>query len=106
MQCLQPDFPFTTDQECVRDNWRPNTLLLVPLILRSDTLIRIFWQIACNAILAIISARVLRSLGSQRTAFCGISFLAGGEVLAGFSVHDVGGLFVTAGVIMYVRQFY
>lgn len=56
--------------------------------------------IACNALLAVISARVLRSLGSQHTAFCGISFLAAGEILAGFSVHNVGGLFVTAGFIM------
>lgn len=56
--------------------------------------------VACNAILAMISARVLRSLGSQRTALCGVSFLASGEILAGFSIHNIGALFVTAGVIL------
>lgn len=57
-------------------------------------------QVACNAILAITSARVLRTIGSKRTAFCGVSFLATGEILAGFSVNNVGALFVTAGVIL------
>ena len=56
--------------------------------------------IACNAILAISSARLLRSLGSRLTAFCGMGFFAAGELLASFSVHNVGGLFVTAGLIM------
>lgn len=56
--------------------------------------------IACNAVLAIISARVLRSLGSRATAFAGVSFLAGSEILSGFTVHNIGGLFVTAGVAM------
>lgn len=56
--------------------------------------------IACNAILAISSARVLRSLGSRRTAFCGMGFFVAGELLASFSVRNVGGLFVTAGLIM------
>ena len=56
--------------------------------------------VACNAILAILSARVLRSLGSRLTAVVGISFLAGGQILSSFAVHNVGDLFVTAGVIM------
>ena len=46
--------------------------------------------VACNAILAIISARILRSLGSRLTAFAGVSFLAGSEILSGFTVHNVG----------------
>ena len=56
--------------------------------------------VACNAILAILSARLLRSLGSRLTAAAGICFLAGGQILSGFSVNNLGGLFVTAGVIM------
>ena len=52
--------------------------------------------VACNAILAIVSARILRSIGSRLTAFCGIGFLAGGELLSGFSVHNIGGLFVSS----------
>lgn len=56
--------------------------------------------IACNAIFSVLSARVLRSLGSRRTAFLGIALLAGGEILAGFCTKNIGGLFVTEGVVM------
>ena len=52
--------------------------------------------IACIAILAMVSARIQRSIGSRLTAFCGIGFLAGGELLSSFSVHSVGGLFVSS----------
>lgn len=56
--------------------------------------------VACNAILAISSARVLRAIGSRRTAFAGITFLGGGQILSGFSVHNIGGLFFTSGIVM------
>ena len=56
--------------------------------------------VACNAIFSVLSARVLRSLGSRKTAFVGITFLAMGEILAGFSTKNIGGLFVTEGVVM------
>ena len=56
--------------------------------------------VACNAFLAILSARFLRGLGSRLTAILGISFVAGGEILSSFTTHNVGGLFVTAGVVL------
>ena len=52
------------------------------------------------SIFAIASARILQSLGSQRTAMLGVCFLAGGEILSGFTVNHIGGLFITAGVVM------
>lgn len=56
--------------------------------------------VASNSIFAMVSARVLQSFGSRMTAALGVCFLAGGEILSGFTVDHVGGLFVTAGVIM------
>lgn len=56
--------------------------------------------IAFIAILAVFSARVVRSLGARYTALLGITCLAGGELLSGFTTGNVGGLFVTAGVVM------
>lgn len=55
---------------------------------------------ACISLLAIVNARVIRLLGARNTALLGISLLALGEILSGFSTHNIGGLFFTAGVIM------
>ncbi|WPH00321.1 putative monocarboxylate transporter [Acrodontium crateriforme] len=55
--------------------------------------------IACNAFLAIISAKVLRSIGSRNTALLGILFLASGEIFSSWSVENVGGLFALTGVV-------
>ncbi|MCJ1396541.1 hypothetical protein MMC18_009432 [Xylographa bjoerkii] len=55
---------------------------------------------ACISALALVNARVIRLLGARNTALLGICFLALGEILSGFSTHNIGGLFVTAGVIM------
>lgn len=54
---------------------------------------------ACIAFLALINARVIQLLGARRTAFLGISMLSLGEILSGFCTHQIGGLFVTAGVV-------
>lgn len=54
---------------------------------------------ACIAFLALVNARVIRLLGARGTALLGISMLALGEILSGFLTHNVGGLFVTAGVV-------
>jgi hypothetical protein len=56
--------------------------------------------VAFNAILALVSARVIKLLGARITGCLGILFLSAGEILSGFSTHNVGGLFVTTGVIM------
>lgn len=55
---------------------------------------------AGTAIFSIVSARLLSRLGSRRTALCGVCFTVGGELLSGFAADNVGGLFVTAGVLM------
>ena len=54
---------------------------------------------SCIAFLALVNARVIRLLGARGTALLGISMLALGEILSGFLTHNVGGLFVTAGVV-------
>ena len=51
------------------------------------------------AFLAILNARLIQLLGARRTAFCGISTLALGQILSGFLTHNIAGLFVTAGVL-------
>nr|POE63238.1 aspyridones efflux protein apdf [Quercus suber] len=56
--------------------------------------------IAFIAFLAIINAQLLARLGSQKIAFSGISFLGGREILSGFATQNIGGLFITAGVVM------
>jgi hypothetical protein len=56
--------------------------------------------VTCIAALAVINAKIIRMLGARRTATLGISFLGLGEILGGFSTNNVGGLFVTVGMIM------
>ena len=55
--------------------------------------------IACNAIFSIPSSKVVRSLGSRTTGFIGVFLLGTGEILSGFSVDHVGGLFACWGII-------
>lgn len=55
---------------------------------------------AGTAIFSIVSARLLSRLGSRKTALCGVCFTVGGELLSGFTANNIGGLFVTAGVLM------
>lgn len=55
---------------------------------------------AGSAIFSIVSARLLSRIGSRRTALCGVCFTVSGEVLSGFTAGNLGGLFVTAGVLM------
>ena len=52
------------------------------------------------AVLAIVNARVIRAIGSRNTGLLGISFLGLGQVLSGFSTHNVGVLFLTTGILM------
>lgn len=55
---------------------------------------------ACISFLGVINARIIRVLGTRVSCLIGIFFLGLGEILSGFAVHSVGGLFVTAGVVM------
>lgn len=54
---------------------------------------------ACIALLAIVNARVIRWLGARGTALLGIFMLSCGEILSSFCTRNIGGLFVTAGVV-------
>ncbi|CAK5284521.1 unnamed protein product, partial [Mycena citricolor] len=55
--------------------------------------------VACISGLAIINARVIRLLGTQRTALLGITIIGLGQILSGFATKNIGALFVTTGVI-------
>ncbi|KAF2164941.1 hypothetical protein M409DRAFT_67634 [Zasmidium cellare ATCC 36951] len=55
--------------------------------------------VAMVAISAIVNARVLRSLGSQRTSLLGVVLVAIGQLTSGFSTRNIAGLFVAAGVV-------
>lgn len=56
--------------------------------------------VASVAIFALINARVIRLLGARNTSVLGIVLLGSGEIISSFSVGNVGGLFITTGVIM------
>lgn len=55
--------------------------------------------VASIAVLALVNARVIRAIGARRTGLLGVLLLGSGEVLSGFTTHNVGGLFVTAGAV-------
>ncbi|KAJ5920181.1 hypothetical protein N7516_011039 [Penicillium verrucosum] len=55
---------------------------------------------ACISFLGILNARIIRKLGTRRSAMAGVFFLGLGEVLSGFSAMNIGGLFATAGIVM------
>jgi hypothetical protein len=53
----------------------------------------------CIAVLAIFNARIIRAIGARWTAVVGVALLGSGEILSGFCMHSVGGLFATIGVV-------
>lgn len=57
-------------------------------------------QAALIAALALVNSRLMRRVGARNTAMIGTVLMGGSELLAGFSTKNVGGLFVTFGVIM------
>ncbi|KAL4866108.1 hypothetical protein BDV12DRAFT_187718 [Aspergillus spectabilis] len=56
--------------------------------------------VACISFLGVLNARLIRLFGTRICALLGIGFLGMGEILSGFAVHSIGGLFVTAGAVM------
>ncbi|KAL3454626.1 major facilitator superfamily domain-containing protein [Aspergillus insuetus] len=56
--------------------------------------------VACISFLGVINARLIRLLGTRASAVLGVVFLGVGEILSGFALKSVGGLFVTAGAVM------
>ena len=53
----------------------------------------------CISLLALVNARIIRVLGARNAGLIGVTLLGGGGILSGFSTGNVGGLFVTTGVI-------
>lgn len=51
------------------------------------------------SILALVNAGVIRKIGARSTAMLGVGLFGGGGILSSFSAMNVGGLFVTTGVI-------
>lgn len=58
-----------------------------------------FLCVTFNSILALAHARFIRVVGTRQAALIGISCLGGGTILSGFCTENVGGLFVTSGVL-------
>ena len=52
------------------------------------------------AAFAIINARIVQRWGPQRLALVGITLMGTSQILSGFTTKSLGGLFVTAGVMM------
>lgn len=56
--------------------------------------------IACNAAFALPNSRLLVAVGARKTAMIGLLCMGSGQILSGFSERNIGGLFVTAGLLM------
>lgn len=56
--------------------------------------------IACNAAFAIPNSRILVAIGVRKLAIIGLLAMGIGQILSGFSERSIGGLFVTAGLMM------
>ena len=55
---------------------------------------------ACVAIFAVLNARLIRAIGTRALGIIGVIFLSTGQILSGFAVHSVPGLFITNGVVL------
>ncbi|KAF8894392.1 major facilitator superfamily domain-containing protein [Infundibulicybe gibba] len=49
---------------------------------------------------AVLNGRIIRLLGSRNSSFLACTMLGGGQILSGFSARNIGGLFVTNGIIV------
>lgn len=58
------------------------------------------FAVACISFLGILNATLIRKFGTRVCGVLGIVFLGVGEILSGFALRSIGGLFVTAGAIM------
>lgn len=50
--------------------------------------------------MAILNARVVRTIGAQKTGMLGMAFVGFSEIFSSFSVNNVAGLFCTSGVML------
>lgn len=56
-------------------------------------------QAAMVSLCATSNAWLLQYLGARRTALVGVALMGGCEILSSFTTHNLGGLFVTSGVL-------
>ncbi|RDW70694.1 uncharacterized protein DSM5745_08205 [Aspergillus mulundensis] len=56
--------------------------------------------VACISFLGILNATLIRKFGTRVCGVLGVVFLGLGEILSGFALRSIGGLFVTAGAVM------
>ncbi|KAL4748839.1 hypothetical protein BDW72DRAFT_205260 [Aspergillus terricola var. indicus] len=56
--------------------------------------------VACISFLGVLNATLVRKFGTRVCGVLGIVFLGVGEILSGFALRSIGGLFVTAGAVM------
>jgi len=52
------------------------------------------------ALMAIVNARLIRKFGARAISITGVSLMALGQVLSGFTSRNVGGLFFTTGTLV------
>ena len=50
--------------------------------------------------LAIVNSNIIKRFGSKTVLMLGVGILGLGEILSGWTVHNIGGLFVTLGLVM------
>jgi len=56
--------------------------------------------VACNAAFAVINGRLVRAIGARNVAFLGVFLMGLGQILSGWALKSVAGLFITAGCVM------
>ncbi|KAK5069442.1 hypothetical protein LTR70_010728 [Exophiala xenobiotica] len=56
--------------------------------------------VACNAAFAVVNARLVRAIGARKVAFLGLVLMGVGQILSGWALKSVAGLFITAGCVM------
>lgn len=56
--------------------------------------------VASNAAFAIVNGRLVRAIGARKVGFLGVGLMGLGEILSGWSLKSVAGLFITEGLIM------
>lgn len=56
--------------------------------------------VACNAAFAVINGRLVRAIGARKVAFLGVFLMGAAQMLSGWAMKTVAGLFITAGCIM------
>ena len=56
--------------------------------------------VACIAAFAIVNARLVRAIGARKAAFVGILLMGLGQILSGWAMKSIAGLFITQGLVM------